>query len=115
MPLPEYGVYTYLPYIRIYICICICQPCCELLSPEEIKSKFTKLEGEVAPEDVIISLGGGEANRVVLQVAMTLCLPDAQFCVVGNHASTNVVAYRSWTSALSNLQKHCQTRCGRPI
>ena len=27
MPLPEYGVYTYLPYIRIYICICICQPC----------------------------------------------------------------------------------------
>jgi hypothetical protein len=55
-------------------------------------------------KDVIVSLGGGEANRVVSLVAMmALGLPATQFCVVGHHASTHVVAYSSWTSVEAQL------------
>jgi hypothetical protein len=76
---------------------------CAPLSPQEINSKVTKLVGELALEDVIVSLGGAEANRVVSQVAMALGLPATQFGVVGNHASTHVVSYSSWTSDEAQL------------
>jgi hypothetical protein len=61
---------------------------CKPLSPEEIDSKVEELVGEVAQEDAIISLGGGESNRVVHLVAETLGLAQAQFCAAGNHASS---------------------------
>jgi hypothetical protein len=82
---------------------------CAPLSTAEIKSKVTKLEGEVAQEDVIFSLGGDEAHHVVYEAAKSLCLSDAQFCVVGNHASTHVVSYSSCTSDEAQLAAGIKT------
>ena len=71
---------------------------CKHFSPEEIASKVAELVGEFAQEDVAISLGGGKTNHVVHQVALTLGLDKAQWFAAGNHASTHVVSYATWTS-----------------
>ena len=71
---------------------------CKPLSAEEINAKVAELVGEAAQGDVFISLGGGETNHVVSQVAQTLGLPEAQWFAAGNHASTHVVSYATWTS-----------------
>jgi hypothetical protein len=71
---------------------------CKHLSPEEIDSKVEELVGEVEQDDAVISLGGDEANHVVSLVAQTLDLAQAQCFAAGNHASTHVVSYATWTS-----------------
>jgi hypothetical protein len=71
---------------------------CKHLSHEEIDSKVKELVREVKQDDAVISLGGGEANHVVSQVAQTLGLAIAQWFAAGNHASTHVVSYPAWTS-----------------
>jgi hypothetical protein len=71
---------------------------CKPLSAEEINAKVAELVGEFGRGDVAISLGGGESNHVVSQVALTLDLDKAQWFASGNHASTHVVSYATWTS-----------------
>jgi hypothetical protein len=75
---------------------------CKYLSAEEIRAKVAELVREVkqhfAVISRIISLGGGESNHVVSQVAQTLGLATAQWFASGNHASTHVVSYATWTS-----------------
>eukprot|EP01052_Picozoa_sp_SAG31_P029273 SAG31_NODE_2897_length_4936_cov_3.814348_1_plen_334_part_00 len=84
-----------------------CRKCgefCAKLTLDEVHAASERIKSQIAPGDIIISLGGAQSNRVVKQVASDLQLSDAQYFVGGKHASTHVVRYhQSWGSIEAQL------------
>ena len=95
---------------------------CKPLSPEEIDSKVEELVGEVAQENAIVSLGGGESNRVWFIWSQRpwdwpkrSSVPRAIMRLPMLFLTPRGPQLKPRPQRVSNLQKRCQTRCGRLI